>query len=76
MDNWLTTQQAADKLGVTQGRIRQMIVDGQLPTQKFGHVHMIKESDLKLVEDRPKAGRPPKAKDEKVKVSKKKSSKK
>jgi hypothetical protein len=38
--------------------VRQMIVDGQLPTKKFGHVHMIKESDLKLVADR-KPGRPP-----------------
>lgn len=61
MDNWLTTQEAADRLGVTQGRVRQMIVDGQLPTQKFGHVHMIKESDLALVADR-KPGRPSKKK--------------
>ncbi|HJR06466.1 MAG TPA: helix-turn-helix domain-containing protein [Pyrinomonadaceae bacterium] len=63
MDEWLTTQQAADVLGVTAGRIRQMIVDKQLPTAKFGHVHMIKKSDLKLVENR-KVGRPPKAKGE------------
>ena len=63
MDEWLTTQQAADELGVTAGRVRQMIVDGQLPTMKFGHVHMIKHSDLKLVEDR-KPGRPPKTKAE------------
>lgn len=59
MDEWLTTQQAADELGVTAGRIRQMIVDGQLPTTKFGHVHMINKVSLKLVEDR-KPGRPPK----------------
>lgn len=76
MDEWLTTQQAAEKLGVTAGRIRQMIVDKQLPTAKFGHVHMIKKSDLKLVENR-KVGRPPKAKGETVsKPSKNKGSKK
>lgn len=74
MDEWLTTGQAAEVLGVTAGRVRQMIVDGQLPTAKFGHVHMIKRSDLKLVEDR-KVGRPPKAQGKKAanKRSKKKS---
>jgi excisionase family DNA binding protein len=76
MDEWLTTQQAADELGVTAGRIRQMIVDKQLPTIKFGHVHMIKRSDLKLVENR-KVGRPPKAKAETgSKASKRKGGKK
>ena len=59
MDGMLTTEEAAERLGVTTGRVRQMIVNGQLPTQKFGHVHMIKESDLKLVADR-KPGRPAK----------------
>jgi excisionase family DNA binding protein len=73
MDEWLTTQRAADELGVTAGRIRQMIVDEQLPTIKFGHVHMIKKSDLKLVGNR-KVGRPRKDQSEKAskQVSKKK----
>jgi excisionase family DNA binding protein len=53
----LTTQQAAEKLGVTAGRVRQMIVDGQLPATKMGRDNFIKESDLKLVKDR-KVGRP------------------
>ena len=74
MDELLTTQQAADELGVTAGRVRQMIVDKQLPTTKFGHVHMIKKSDLKLVAGR-KAGRPPKVKEEVVKGGKKGSKK-
>lgn len=60
MNRLLTTQQAAEKLGVTAGRVRQMIVDGQLPATKMGRDNFIKESDLKLVEDR-KVGRPPKA---------------
>ncbi len=55
----LTTQQAAEKLGVTAGRVRQMIIDGQLPATKMGRDNFIKESDLRLVEDR-KVGRPPK----------------
>jgi excisionase family DNA binding protein len=69
----LTTQQAADKLGVHRSRIHALIQAGRLPAEKFGNVYMIKESDLSLVEDR-KVGRPPKAKDEK-KASKKGSKK-
>jgi excisionase family DNA binding protein len=57
---WLTTRQVAEKLGVSDTRVRAMIKAGQLPVQKFGHIHMINEDDLKLVENR-KVGRPPKA---------------
>lgn len=60
MNGLLTTLEAADKLGVTPGRVRQMIVDGQLPATKMGRDNFIKESDLKLVENR-KVGRPPKS---------------
>jgi excisionase family DNA binding protein len=58
MQGFLTTQEAAEKLGVTAGRVRQMIVDGQLPATKLGRDNIIKEADLSLVEDR-KVGRPP-----------------
>jgi DNA binding domain, excisionase family len=60
MDEMLTTLQVAERLGVTAGRVRQMIVDGQLPAVKLGRDNFIKASDLKLVKDR-KVGRPPKA---------------
>jgi excisionase family DNA binding protein len=60
MNGLLTTQQAAEKLGVTAGRVRQMIVDGQLPATKMGRDNFIKEIDLRLVENR-KVGRPPKS---------------
>lgn len=60
MNGILTTQQVAERLGVTTGRVRQMIVDGQLPATKMGRDNFIKESDLKLVEHR-KVGRPPKS---------------
>jgi excisionase family DNA binding protein len=60
MNGLLTTREAAVKLGVTAGRVRQMIVDGQLPATKMGRDNFINEADLKLVENR-KVGRPPKA---------------
>jgi excisionase family DNA binding protein len=60
VERFLTSKEAAERLGVTAGRIRQMVVDGQLPAEKFGRDLVIKESDLSLVADR-KPGRPPKA---------------
>ncbi len=59
MDKWLTTQEAAEKLGVTDSRVRQLILEGRLPAQKFGRANMIREEDLNLVKDR-KPGRPKK----------------
>jgi excisionase family DNA binding protein len=59
MNGLLTTQQVANKLGVTAGRVRQMIIDGQLPATKMGRDNFIREADLKLVAER-KVGRPPK----------------
>lgn len=68
----LTTQQTADKLGVHRSRVHALIKAGRLPAQKFGNVYMIKDTDLRLVEER-KVGRPPKAKlDTDAKASKKK----
>lgn len=49
MDELLTTQEAATELGVTDSRVRQLVLDGKLPARKFGRSHMIKRSDLKLV---------------------------
>jgi excisionase family DNA binding protein len=57
MSNMLTTKEAAARLGITAGRVRQMVLAGQLPAQKFGRDLVIAESDLNLVEDR-KPGRP------------------
>lgn len=66
----LTTKEVAERLGVTQSRVRALIQSGRLPSQQYGRDHLIKESDLQLVQDR-KPGRPPKAKAEIGKVSKK-----
>jgi excisionase family DNA binding protein len=49
----------AEKLGVTAGRVRQMILDGQLPATKMGRDNFVREADLKLVAER-KVGRPSK----------------
>jgi excisionase family DNA binding protein len=57
--NLLTTKEAAERLGITTRRVVAMIQAEQLPADKFGRDYMIKEKDLKLVEDR-KVGRPPK----------------
>jgi excisionase family DNA binding protein len=60
----LTTQEAAERLGVTAIRVRQLITEGRLPAEKFGRDYMIIEQNLKRVEDR-KPGRPPKPQVEK-----------
>ena len=69
-ERMLTTSEVAERLGVSLRRVRQLIEEGRLPSQQFGRDHLIKESDLKLVEDR-KPGRPPKAKAEGSKAGKK-----
>lgn len=56
----LTTRQAAERLGVTDSRIRHLVLEGRLPAEKFGRDLVIRERDLRLVEDR-KVGRPSKA---------------
>ena len=63
MDELLTTRQAAERVGVTAGRVRQMVADGALPSARLGRDDFIRVADLKLVADRTH-GRPPKAKTE------------
>lgn len=58
MNASLTTQQAAERLGVTVSRVRQLVLEGRLPAEKFGRDLAIHEDDLKLVANR-KPGRPP-----------------
>lgn len=62
----LTTNEAAARLKVTVQRVHQLIKENLLPAQKMGRDYIINETDLKLVEDRPKVGRPRKAHTEKV----------
>lgn len=51
------TALAAEKLGVTQGRVRALIQSGRLPAKRLGRDYFIDPKDLKLVKDR-KPGRP------------------
>lgn len=62
IEGYLTTKQAAEKLNVSDSRIRQLIAEGRLPTTKIGNSNVIKEADLELVRERKQTGRPPKQK--------------
>jgi excisionase family DNA binding protein len=62
-ERMMTTPEVAERLGVTTRRVLALIQAGRLPSQQYGRDHLVKESDLKLVEDR-QPGRPPKAKHE------------
>ena len=55
--NLLSTQQAAERLGVNDSRVRQMVRAGQIPAMQVGRAYLINEADLALVADR-KPGRP------------------
>jgi excisionase family DNA binding protein len=57
--NYLTTKETAEKLGVSAGRVRQMVLAGQLHAEKFGRELMISETDIQAVRNR-KTGRPKK----------------
>jgi excisionase family DNA binding protein len=74
-ERMLTTPEVAERLRVSVRRVQALIKVGRLPSQQFGRDHLIKESDLKLVEDR-KPGRPPKAKTETGQAGKKKGGRK
>lgn len=60
-ENYITTNEAANVLGVTRQRVLQLIQDGRLKAEKFANVYMIRPGDLKNIEEKP-MGRPPKPK--------------
>jgi len=60
--DYLTTKQAAEKLGVSVGRVQQLVADKRLPSVKIGRDRFILEKDLELVRERKRTGRPPKSK--------------
>lgn len=52
VDNYLTTKEAADILGISRSRMLDLIRAKRLPTNKVGGIHLIKIDDLELVKDR------------------------
>ena len=65
--SFLTTEQAAAKLGVNDSRVRQLIRAGELKAQQFGRAYLIETAEVnKLVGklgNSGKVGRPPKPKE-------------
>lgn len=61
MKGYLTTTQTAERLKVSQTRVRQMIIEGIIKADKVGRDNFISESEVKRLEslDR-KPGRPQK----------------
>ena len=57
-DDYITTNEAADALGVTRQRVLQLIQDGRLKAEKFANVYMIQRANLSNIEEKP-MGRPP-----------------
>jgi excisionase family DNA binding protein len=56
--NLLTTQEAANQLGVSRRRVQAMITAGRIVAERKGRDFFIKQSELDKVKDR-KRGRPP-----------------
>jgi site-specific DNA-methyltransferase (adenine-specific) len=46
MSKYFTTQDAAEYLGVTPSRVRQLIVNNQIESEKVGRDHLIREATL------------------------------
>jgi excisionase family DNA binding protein len=61
-EDMITVNQAAKIIGVTPGRIRQLIAENHLPATKVGEgrggVWLIKRDDLERIKVRPGPGRP------------------
>ena len=59
--DFITTNEAADELGVSRQRVLQLIQEGRLKAEKFANVYMIQRAALAHIEEKP-MGRPPKSK--------------
>jgi excisionase family DNA binding protein len=56
----LTTKEVADKLNISVRQVQTLINQKRLPAEKRGRDWFVRESDLELVKERKKTGRPPK----------------
>ncbi|NOT48966.1 MAG: helix-turn-helix domain-containing protein [Acidobacteria bacterium] len=57
MNSFIGTKEAAERLKISVRRVQALIASGRLPAEKIGNSFAIRESDLKVVDDR-KNGRP------------------
>ncbi len=62
----ISTDEAAELLGVSGRRVRQLIDEGKLPAQYVGGGYVIDKAVLETVKVYGKPGRPPKAKPEQM----------
>ncbi len=46
-DPWMSTAQAAEALGVSPGRVRQLLLARQLPGRKLGREWLIRRADIR-----------------------------
>ncbi len=60
--NELTTTEVAERLGISLRQVQTLIQRNRLPATKKGRDWFVLESDLELVRERKKTGRPPKHK--------------
>lgn len=54
---YLTTQEAADRLGLSKRQVQTLIKRGQLPAERVGHIWLLKPEDVETFQRRP-VGRP------------------
>lgn len=58
--NLLSTKEAAEKLGISPIRVRQLIQEGKIEATRVGRDYVINEADLANIKTYGKAGRPKK----------------
>ena len=58
----LTVKEAAERLGVTPGRVRQFIVEGRLKGEKVGNVWVFTEDEIARFSEEPRRPGPKKKK--------------
>lgn len=64
-EEWITTQEAAELLNVTDAHVRYLLSQGKLEGRKFGHVWaVLRNSVLNYLTHRPKPGPKPKLRDD------------
>ena len=71
MDEFLTTKEAAERLGLTLRAVQKMIEAGRLEATKVGRDYIIHANALDKIDRASNAGRPPKAAQKKRKQVKK-----